>query len=495
MVVVHASGDREKLIVQRKRLTALIYFLAAVAPSLFWVIHQDAGSLSASLLTSFLLWLLLLAAPLLFAFAYPGFLFGPLAPQTSRLRYAAILHGAAASITTLLFVILGSVFWRNPLRDADFLLVPIVPIIAVPVFLVAAFSLLLRDKSTLAKIASFLFWPYLLFFALVSLNRWFDASSFRTAFCFFYLLSSVLFAFAAGALSHRPTLAHSSALAGLVSMPYIYWTTLQDTPLGNTWTMFNESNRKFVSYDALHLTELTIFSVVLIVLAVATAAMRLVPADWRLRGLPVRERTWPALGATLLFLAVWFSQSVMPYRISGAMDYSGWPVLQILHVEKRGLQFHETTVSVGGYRTHPLSASFSGNDRRLFEYRFQQYYGWAGELQPTLTDRVQAVIQSSESANRNPVEVKPLRKWNEDGWYVAGQGLALKAYTTEKGESPPHEIVRLFNELETLPRSRESQSEVRDVCLGFCYDPLSGLGAVYANHRCRYDEHGKVVCR
>jgi hypothetical protein len=481
--------------VQRKCLTVLIYSLAAVAASLFWVIHQEEGFLSASLLASFLVWLLLLAAPLLFVAAYPSFLFGAFARQTSRLRHAAILHGLAASITTLLFVILGSVFWKNPMRDADSFLFLIVPVIAVPVFFVSAFSLLLKNRSTLAKFASFLLWPYLLFFALVSLNRFFQSSFLFTAFCFFCFLSSVLFAFAAGAISHRPTLAHSSALAGLLGMPYIYWTTLQDTPLGNTWTMFNVSDRKMLSYSALHLTELTIFSVALIVLAIGTAALRLVPARWSLRGLPLCERTWPAFGATLLFLAVWFSQSVMPYRISGAVDYAGWPILQILHVEKRGLQFHETCVAVAGYRRHPLSASFSSNERRLFEYRFQQHYGLMGELQQPLTDRVQAVIQSSESASRNPVEVKPLRKWNEDGWYVTGEGLALKAYTTDKGETPPQEIVGLFNDLERLPRSRVTQSELRDICLGFCYDPLSGLGLLYANHRCRYEEHGYVVCR
>jgi hypothetical protein len=493
----HPSGDKlVKLIVQRKRLTVFVYSLAAVAASLFWFIHQEAGSLSASLLASFLEWLLLLAAPLLFVAAYSSFLFGPFGPQTSRLRYPAVLYGLAASITTLLFVILGSDFSKNPMRDADSLLSLMVPVIALPVFFVAALYLLFKDRSSLAKFASFLFWPYLLLFALVSLNRFFEASILRTAFCFFCLLSSVLFAFAAGAISHSPTLAHSSALAGLLGMPYIYWTTLRDTPLGNTWTMFNVSDRKLLSYSALHLTELTILSVALIVLAIATAALRLLPARWSLRGLPLCERTWPAFGATFLFLAIWFSQSVMPYRISGAVDYSSWPILQILHIEKRGLQFHETCVSVWGYRGDLTSVYFSSNDRRLFEYRFQREAADStGELQQPLTNRVQAVIRSSESASRNPIEVKPLRKWNEDGWYVTGQGLALKAYTTDKGETPPEEIVGLFNDLEKLPRSVERHSELRDVCLGFCYDPLSGLGAVYANHRCRSDEHGEVVCR
>ena len=405
----------------RKYLTVLIYFLAAVAASVFWVTRQQE---SATLLE----WFLFFAVPLVFVFAYPTFLFALFSRQTSRLRYAAILHGLAALIATLLFAVLGSSFWKNPMRDADSFLLLSVPIVALPVFFVTAISLLLKNRSTLAKFASFLFWPYWLFFALVTLDRSFEASTFRTAFCFLCLLTPILFAFAAGAISHRPTIAHSSALAGLVAMPWVYWTTLQDTPLGNIWTTFNEPARELLKYNNLRHAELTIVSVALIVLAVATAALRLLPARWSLRGLPLCGRTWPAFGTTLLFLAIWFSQSVMPYRISGAVDYAGWPILQILHVEKRGLQFHETCISVSGYRGHPLSVYFSGNDRRLFEYRFQQQYASTGELQQPLAERVRVVIQSLETAGRNWDAVKPLRKWNVDGWYVTGEGAGLKAY-------------------------------------------------------------------
>ena len=67
-------------------------------------------------------------------------------------------------------------------------------------------------------------------------------------------------------------------------MPWIYWTTLQDTPLGNIWTTFNVPERELLMYNTLRLAELTIFSVALIVLAIATAALRLLPARWSLRG-------------------------------------------------------------------------------------------------------------------------------------------------------------------------------------------------------------------
>ena len=75
------------------------------------------------------------------------------------------------------------------------------------------------------------------------------------------------------------------------------------------------------------------------------------------------------------------------------------------------------------------------------------------------------------------------------------QGGGLKAYTAENGLVPPSQIVDLFNDLEKLPRSDHGESESRDVCLGLCYDPISEMGYLYANHRCHTDLHGSVVCR
>jgi len=90
--------------------------------------------------------------------------------------------------------------------------------------------------------------------------------------------------------------------------------------------------------------------------------------------------------------------------------------------------------------------------------------------------------------------VTPLREWNAEGWYVNGEGIGLKVYRVDKGAVPPQHIVDLFNELTKIPRSRESQSEIRDICLGFCYDPLSALGFIFANERCQY-RGTKIVCR
>ena len=438
-----------------------------------------------------LFWLTLSAIPLLFVFTYPRFLFSASPTQKNRLRFAAVIHGLGAAAAIFFFPRVALPFWENPLRDAHSVALLLIPLIGLPVFLIAALFLLLKNRSALALLAGILFWPYWFVFALASLDRWFQEDPVHTVFYFLCFLSPALFAFAAGAISYRPTLAHSAAFLGLVGVPWIRW-SLRDPGLGNVWLMFNLSGREVAMYPPLS-AQLTIFAVGLIALGLATAAIRLIPSAWQFRKLPICKRTWPAFAISLLVLTIWFSQSVMPYRIPGAVDYSQWPILQILHVEKRGLQFHETCVSVWGRSGQALSVSFTGNDRRLFQYRFQERHA-SGPMSDSLVDRVRAMVHSSDRANEKRDVVKPLRTWNVDGWYFTAEGVGLHAYRSDQGSTPPQEIVDLFRDLENIPRSHETHSERRDVCLGFCYDPLSGLGSLYANQRCFNDGHD-VVCR
>jgi hypothetical protein len=137
--------------------------------------------------------------------------------------------------------------------------------------------------------------------------------------------------------------------------------------------------------------------------------------------------------------------------------------------------------------------SFSWNDRRLFEYRFQQRFTHV-EVSKSLGERIAVLIQSSKTVKPNREPIKPLRRWNDEGWYVAGEEVELQAYTKENQAAPPQEVVDLFHDLEKVSRTQETWEDRKDVCLGFCYDPLSGLGALYANHRCRWEET-RVVCR
>ena len=442
-----------------------------------------------------LVWLVVGAVPLLFAFAYPRFLFADSAPH-SRLKYAALFHGSVGLAATALFTFLYP-FWKNPVRDVPDSIPLALTVLAVwLVLLVASIGLLRRNKSRFATPASILFWPYWLLLALAFEGRWFQDSGIYAVLYFLCFAAPILFTFAAGAVSRRPMISHVTSLMGLVCTPWIYSNVMRDYGLGNVWLTFNVPDNDRYAYPPLY-AETAILFVGLIALAVATAAFRLLPARWQFRRVPLRERTWPAIAASFIVLAVWFSQSVMPYRIPGALDYSDYPILQILHVEKRGLQFHETCVSVWGHgfrqAVNPVQVSFSGNDRRLFEYRFDDSHA-SGTLSETLTERVRAMIPSSERANPHSDTIKPIRNWNADAWYFSAEGEGLKAYSTANGSVPPQEIVDLFDDLEKLPHSSPAHSARKDVCLGFCYDPLSEMGFLYANHRCFNAGHG-TVCR
>jgi hypothetical protein len=478
-----------KTIVHRKIATVLIYLSAAAVASGFMVEFDIRNGTRGEIL---LYWLALSAVPLLFVFAYPRYLFADPATQEHRQRFAAAVNGIGATAGTLFFPFMALPFWENPMHDVDSMALLLLPLLVLPIFLVAALFLLLRNKSSLAIFASLLFWPYWFVYALANLNRWFEGSSVHAAFYFLCFISPVLFAFSAGALPYRPALAHSAALLGVLSAPWVYW-SVRNSVLGNVWITFNAPDRELPHFSMLR-NELIIFAVLLIVLATTVAAFRLLPAHWKLGKLPLREQTWPAIAISIIVLACWFSQSVLPYRLSGAVRRSGSPILQILHVEKHGLQFHESCVSVWAPARRPLSVSFSGNDRRLFQYRFQQEYASGQILPEPLAERVRAMVHPDDRTNKRRDEIKPLRAWNVEGWYFTAEGAGLQAYTTNTGSTPPQEIIDLFWDLEKLPRSTPNESDLKDVCLGFCYDPLSGLGYLYAGDRCFYNGND-IVCR
>ncbi|SPE41570.1 hypothetical protein SBA3_4410002 [Candidatus Sulfopaludibacter sp. SbA3] len=72
---------------------------------------------------------------------------------------------------------------------------------------------------------------------------------------------------------------------------------------------------------------------------------------------------------------------------------------------------------------------------------------------------------------------KPLlRSWNAEGWYVVLKGSRLLTFTSGNRTSPPERITTIFREIEKLPLFETDLSTARDVCLGYCYDPLGELG-------------------
>ena len=472
---------------RREKLTAIIYALPAVACSLFMLWRNtDLGALW----KCSIIWLCVAAFPLTFVFAYGRFLLAAFNTPRSR-WYAAVYHGLAGATVTALF--LGfSPFWKNPLRDlGDSILLLLLALTAEVVFLVGAVSIFLKNRSGLAIPASILVWPYWLALALLFEGRSFQDTGIYAIYFLLAFFSPLLFAFAAGAALSRPMVGHIAALSGILAVPFLY-DALRDNGLGNVWLVFNQPDDKYAFYPPFVVP--AIACVACIALAGFTGALRVLGARWRLRNAPISETTWPAVVFSFAVLAIWFGQSVLPYRIPGAMDYSQWPILQILHVEKHGLQFHETRVAIDGYeRNHsyfPRSVVFSGNDRRLLHFQFEERSA-SSELSEPLIRRIQTSIGAFGQPRQEWPPVGPVRDWDADNWYVVAQG-GLKIYSTRRGSSPPAEVVALFNDLQKIPHSLQGKSNRRDVCLGFCYDPLSEMGYLYANHRCFNNGHGTV---
>jgi hypothetical protein len=344
--------------------------------------------------------------------------------------------------------------------------------------------------------ALLLVWPYWFLLALITEGKFYqDTESYAVCY-FLFFVSPIFFAFAAGAAFWNSKLAHAFALLCLAAIPSMYW-NLRDNGMGNVWVMFNQPKDRFAFFPP-HFV-FAIFFLGLFALALGTSLLRLLPGRWTLRKNPISNRTWPAFVASVAFMIVWFCQSVMPYRIPGAVDYAGWPILQILHIEKRGLQVHETTVSVSGYKFRNgfdiRSVYLLENDRRLLQYRFAHRSSTA-ELTDSLREQIRAMLSSSVQPHPEWEwdQAKPVRDWNADNWYVIIEGGGMKAYTKQNNAVPPPAIVNLFNDLEKLPQTSPGQMEMRDVCLGFCYDPLSAMGYLYANHRCHNNGQG-TVCR
>ena len=51
----------------------------------------------------------------------------------------------------------------------------------------------------------------------------------------------------------------------------------------------------------------------------------------------------------------------------------------------------------------------------------------------------------------------------------------------------------MLEQIEKLPGAQQSFA-IEDVCLGFCYDPVAGLGFWYFNQRCHGLPNGTTQC-
>ncbi len=284
--------------------------------------------------------------------------------------------------------------------------------------------------------------------------------------------SPVIFLAASIAIFFRPRLGYWLGLAGgLIALPYFvglkigfYQSDLVSLKSWNSWLLLNCFGTAVDCWVPVSI-RFTLLVFVFVPISVACAVLRLLSARWTFSGSPVCQRLWPAFAVSLLGLAIWFVYSVSPYRLP--MSHDGVVAdLRILHVEKRGLRFHETCVFETFQYGHVMTSRVS---RRWFQYEFHEQGGIA-IASPILAERARALVLAANGWNLHTEPPKALWSWNAEGWYLV---TPERRFSFTKGE-PPEDVKALFYELERAPVL--GGTSVRDACFGFCYDPPAALG-------------------
>lgn len=287
-------------------------------------------------------------------------------------------------------------------------------------------------------------------------------------------------------LGRSPRLGYITAALG-ATLPLFWILKTESRDFFNSWIAMNGS---FVGASRyMRFALLRIIAVTLLLPILFLAVTRLLPVNWQLRGRPINQRSWPAVLGTLTCITYWFIAFVSPYREPIIVD-AAQPEIAILHVEKDGIDLRETCIRVGRDGRYLLARA----DRRLFHYAFLEAMR-TGLLTDQLRSKlkvIQALPELKQVSDRTP---SALRVHRGDGWYTETGSVRVAAFTTENGTKPPPELVNFFREVEgTVSSGEVSVSEVRDVCLGFCYDPKAGLGYRAENQRCGYGLDYKERC-
>ncbi len=233
------------------------------------------------------------------------------------------------------------------------------------------------------------------------------------------------------------------------------------------WLIFNLGGESSALHFAHLIGTLTILAASTLVAATAFSALRVTPNAWRIGKISIRDRAWPGFAVTFLFVVTWYLRAVTPYQIPIFDIHQHLPDISVLHVEKHGLQFHETSLAF-----YPDGQFFfAQNDRRLFQYSFQTR--WArGVLTKDGFRLLDALVNSPPEFTGSEVSsYVPPKTWNADRWFVSTKGSVTEKSVNIDASEVPNEVRALFYETQKLPQEWTRQGTARDVCLGFCYNP------------------------
>jgi hypothetical protein len=152
-----------------------------------------------------------------------------------------------------------------------------------------------------AVVLAWMLVSYARFVPLTSL----DISFFAASLSPFVLAATVL-------LPSRPRIRNVMTIVG-AALPLFWIYRTESRAFTNTWVLLNASEaREETVY--LRYAQLRIVCATLLLFALVSALIRLLPSRWHVRKLAVNRHTWPAFVVTLLVIAWWFAAFALPYR-------------------------------------------------------------------------------------------------------------------------------------------------------------------------------------
>lgn len=444
--------DLDLVTPERKWFSMFVYAVSGItlAFALRYIPYETSSPIS----------LFLQLTPLVFLIAYVRFLL------TSATRNQRIL---AIGLNCIAGLAVAGYLWTRPYwpppAEPPFGVVITGLVVVASAFVVATLAVLFRHKMayTAGTVAVPSMWLCLL---QVSLSgRYVGAIG-------VWHLAAVLavfgFSVAATTLFLRPVLAYLVALvASLLTVPYVVHREMSYPYYGNSWVTLNLPADRFSDPELMY-AKLSIFSVVMVVIAAVLSLLRLCPDGWSFRGRSVRSRTWPAFLVSLVIAGVWFAKSVTPYRVPA--EHGGIsPEISVVHFEKRGPSSTETKVSVT--RDGRLYVTRDVRKPLRYESDGQMFVGAVPSW-----EKVQPILDLLRSGRFTAQERSSARdlphRWNSDSWYVSGERIPFLVFGTTTNTVPPKELVDWFAEMKGLPKNESRPFSTRDVCLGFCYEPL-----------------------
>ncbi|MGC1106228.1 MAG: hypothetical protein WA876_06795 [Candidatus Acidiferrales bacterium] len=246
--------------------------------------------------------------------------------------------------------------------------------------------------------------------------------------------------------------------AGIALRFFLPW-EMYDYRFVNSWVLFNEPG------PARALIEPTVrlVAIILVIVAIIYSLLRLTPARWRIAGKPVCERSWLVFAVLLPILCAWYFTAVSPYRVPIYDLYGNRPLFRVVHVEKHGLHFHETSVIVARDGRFWLLQ----DERRLFQYSFEET-GESGDVPAESMEAIDAVIHSGRYGNSGHSRNVSPWTWNADRWFVYSELPPVWSFTNTDAKQVPQQIVDWFSKTQGQTK-QDGHTTSRDVCLGFCF--------------------------